>query len=119
MKIGFLSYRSHPFSGGQVIYVRHLSNSLARLGHEVSVISGPPYPELNENIHLFKIPSLDLFSVESRLKAFRLKFLFNPTDLIEWFGIMTGGFPEPYTFGRRVNSFFESSDVEFDVIFDN
>ena len=55
MKIGFLSYRSHPFSGGQGIYVRHLSNSLARLGHEVSVISGPPYPELNENIHLFKI----------------------------------------------------------------
>ena len=119
MKIGFLSYRSHPFSGGQGIYVRHLSNSLARLGHEVSVISGPPYPELNENVDLIKIPSLDLFSVESRLKAFNLKFLFNPTDLIEWFGIMTGGFPEPYTFGRRVNSFFESSDVEFDVIFDN
>ena len=119
MKIGFLSYRSHPFSGGQGIYVRHLSNSLARLGHEVSVISGPPYPELNENVDLIKIPSLDLFSVESRLKSFNLKFLFNPTDLIEWFGIMTGGFPEPYTFGRRVNSFFESSDVEFDVIFDN
>ena len=119
MKIGFLSYRSHPFSGGQGIYVRHLSNSLARLGHEVSVISGPPYPELNENVHLIKIPSLDLFSVESRLKAFRLKFLFNPTDLIEWLGIMTGGFPEPYTFGRRVSSFFESCDVEFDIIFDN
>ena len=45
MKIGFLSYRSNPFSGGQGIYVKHLSHALVNLGHEVDIISGPPYTE--------------------------------------------------------------------------
>jgi glycosyltransferase involved in cell wall biosynthesis len=119
MRIGILSYRSHPFSGGQGIYVRHLSKALLNLGHEVCVISGPPYPDLTENIDLVKIPSLNLFSAESRLRAFSLKFFFSPVDLIEWLGIMTGGFPEPYTFGKRVNKFLKNYPERFDVILDN
>ena len=93
MIIGLLSYRSHPFSGGQGIYIRHLSTALKNLGHEVHVLSGPPYPEISDDVNLIKIPSLDLFSVESRIKAFKLKFLFSPIDLLEWLGIMSGGFP--------------------------
>ena len=119
MKIAILSYRSHPFSGGQGIYVRHLSHSLIRLGHEVFILSGPPYPEVSNEVNLIKIPSLDLFSVESRLKAFRFKFLFSPVNLIEWLGIMTGGFPEPYTFGKRIKRFLNSTNIKFDVILDN
>ena len=70
MKIGILSYRSHPYSGGQGIYVRHLSKALQRLGHEVTVLSGPPYPQLDAEIELEKIPSLDLFGAENRIKEF-------------------------------------------------
>ena len=57
MKIGILSYRSHPYSGGQGIYIRHLSKALQRSGHEVTVLSGPPYPELDPSIKLEKIPA--------------------------------------------------------------
>ena len=71
MKIGILSYRSHPFSGGQGVYVKHLSYALALLGHEVSVLSGPPYPETGEEIDLIKIESLDLFSSSNRLSEFK------------------------------------------------
>jgi len=119
MKIAILSYRSHPFSGGQGIYVRHLSHSLVNLGHEVHIISGPPYPQVRKEVNLIKIPSLDLFSVENRFKAFSLNFLFSPIDLFEWIGIMTGGFPEPYTFGKRVKKFLKSTELQFDVILDN
>ena len=119
MKIALLSYRSHPFSGGQGIYIRHLSNAFNALGHEVFVISGPPYPELSKGVKLIKIPSLDLFSVESRIKAFRLRFLLSPIDLIEWLGIMSGGFPEPYVFGKRLESFLEDTEIKFDVLLDN
>ena len=119
MKIAILSYRSNPFSGGQGIYVRHLSNSFVELGHEVYVISGPPYPDVRNEVTLIKIPSLDLFSVDSRIKAFKLSFLISLTNLIEWLGIMTGGFPEPYTFGRRLKKFLKSSNIKFDVILDN
>jgi glycosyltransferase involved in cell wall biosynthesis len=119
LKIGILSYRSHPYSGGQGIYVRHLSNALQRLGHEVTVLSGPPYPELDAEIELEKIPSLDLFGVEDRIKEFKFSLLFSPLDLYEWISVMTGGFPEPYTFGRRVLRHLKASEREFDVILDN
>ena len=119
MKIGILSYRSHPYSGGQGIYVRHLSKALQRLGHEVTVLSGPPYPQLDAEIELEKIPSLDLFGVEDRIKEFKFSLLFSPLDFYEWISVMTGGFPEPYTFGRRVLRHLKSSEREFDVILDN
>ena len=119
MKIGILSYRSHPYSGGQGIYVRHLSKALQRLGHEVTVLSGPPYPQLDAEIELEKIPSLDLFGVEDRIKEFKFSLLFSPLDLYEWISVMTGGFPEPYTFGRRVLRHLKASEQDFDVILDN
>ena len=119
MKIGLLSYRSHPFSGGQGVYIRHLSNAFIGLGHEVYVISGPPYPSLSPKVELIKIPSLDLFSVESRIKAFKLSFLISPIDLLEWLGIISGGFPEPYAFGKRLEFFLKNTDIKFDVLLDN
>ncbi len=119
MKIGILSYRSHPYSGGQGIYVRHLSKALQKLGHEVTVLSGPPYPQLDDSIKLKKIPSLELFETEDRMKEFKFHFLFSPIDLYEWISVMTGGFPEPYTFGRRVLRYLQESQQEFDVILDN
>ena len=119
MKIGILSYRSHPFSGGQGIYIRHLSKALQRLGHQVTVLSGPPYPHLDSSIQLVKIPSLDLFESENRIKEFKLSFLYSPIDFYEWISVMTGGFPEPYTFGRRVLKYLKQSEKEFDIILDN
>jgi len=119
LKIGILSYRSHPYSGGQGINVRHLSKALQKLGHEVTVLSGPPYPNLDASIKLEKIPSLDLFESEDRIKEFKFRFLFSPIDLYEWINVMTGGFPEPYTFGKRVLKHLQESQQVFDVILDN
>lgn len=119
MKVGLLSYRSHPYSGGQGIYIKHLSRALNSLGHDVSVLSGPPYPELDDNVELIKIPSLGLFESGERLEAFRLSFLWNPIDFYEWITVMTGGFPEPYTYGKRVFKKLKDSKFKFDVLLDN
>ena len=119
MKVGLLSYRSHPYSGGQGIYIKHLSRALNRLGHDVSVLSGPPYPELDDNVELIKIPSLGLFESGERLEAFRLSFLWNPIDFYEWITVLTGGFPEPYTYGKRVIKKLKDSNFKFDVLLDN
>ena len=119
MKIGLLSYRSHPHSGGQGIYVKHLSKALSDLGHEVSVLSGQPYPELDDAVELIKIPSLGMFETEDRVRLFSLKLLLKPLDLYEWLTVMTGGFPEPYTYGRRVYKYLKSSKNDFDIILDN
>ena len=121
MKIGLLSYRSNPFSGGQGIYVKHLSLALTKLGHQIDVISGPPYPDLHEDINLIEIPSLNLFELEDnlRLRSFRPSFLFNLADFREWLGVLSGSFPEPYAFGKRVNIYLDKTSTDYDLIHDN
>lgn len=119
MKIGLLSYRSHPYSGGQGIYVKHLSKALSDIGHDVSVLSGPPYPELDNSVELIEIPSLGLFETEDRMKAFSLDLLLNPLNLYEWLTVMSGGFPEPYTYGKRVLRYLKENNRDFDIILDN
>ena len=119
LKIGLLSYRSHPYSGGQGIYVKHLSKALAELGHEVDVISGQPYPELDERVNLVKLPSLNIFEEEDRFRSFKMNYLMNPLSLFEWFSVMTGGFPEPYTYGVRVNRYLKKRLGDYQIIHDN
>ena len=65
MKIGLLSYRSNPYSGGQGIYLKHLSLALLNLGHEVDVLSGPPYPDLHKDINTLYLcsPSWNRFTL--------------------------------------------------------
>ena len=77
LNIAICSYRSAPFGGGQGIFVFELSKALNDLGHYVDVISGPPYPKLENNIKLIKSPGLDLFSTfnfKERLKIFLENF---------------------------------------------
>jgi len=119
LKIGLLSYRSHPYSGGQGIYVKHLSKALAELGHEVDVISGQPYPELDERVNLIKLPSLNIFEEEDRFRSFKIKYFMNPLSLFEWLSVMTGGFPEPYTYGFRVNRYLKKRLGDYQIIHDN
>ena len=63
LRVALLSYRSKPHCGGQGIYLRHLSRELAALGHQVEVISGQPYPELDPGPVLRALPSLDLYAM--------------------------------------------------------
>jgi len=45
LRICFLGYRGNMHSGGQGIYLWFLARELARLGHEITVLVGPPYPD--------------------------------------------------------------------------
>ena len=119
LKIAFLSYRSKPFSGGQGIYVKYLSKALNDLGHEVDVFSGPPYPDLDPEIKLIKIPSLGLYEKKSKFYDVKISQLLNPINLFEWLSINSGGFPEPYTFGKRIKKILEQNLNDYDVIHDN
>ena len=119
MKICLLGYRSNPYSGGQGIYIRHLGLALTEAGHTVEVISGPPYPELDPRIKLIKLPSLDLYASPDHIRAFKWRYLVSLTDLIEYVDTVFGGFPEPYTFGRRLVRYFNQHQPQYDIIHDN
>ena len=46
MRVALLSYRSKTHCGGQGVYVRHLSQGLVELGHDVEVFSGQLFPDV-------------------------------------------------------------------------
>ena len=119
LRVALLGYRSNPFSGGQGVYIKYLSKALTEAGHRVDVISGEPYPELDEGVHLIKLPGLNLFAANDHVTALRPRHLLSATDFFEWFSMLTGGFPEPYTFGRRLVRYFRKHGHEYDIVHDN
>lgn len=119
LNIALLGYRSNPYSGGQGVYLKYLARALTRAGHRVDVISGEPYPELDETITLIKLPGLNLFAEEKPFRALKWRHLLSWTDLVEWLSFNSGGFPEPYTFGRRLLRYLNQYGKHYDVIHDN
>ncbi|WP_226480837.1 glycosyltransferase family 4 protein [Natrinema amylolyticum] len=119
LDICLLSYRSNPYSGGQGVYVKYLSRALTDLGHSVDVISGKPYPELDDDVGLVKLPGENIVDELDRLGQFEPSYLRDPLALYEWLSALTGGFPDPYVFGRQVVDYFEEHRPAYDVVHDN
>ena len=117
LRVALLGYRSNPYSGGQGVYIKYVARALSDAGHQVDVISGEPYPELDPDVRLIELPGLNLFAADNHLTALRPRHLRSWTDLFEWFSMATGGFPEPYTYGRRVAQLLKSAD--YDIVHDN
>ncbi len=121
LRIALLSYRSKPHSGGQGVYVRHLSRELARLGHDVEVLSGPPYPELDDvpGLRLTRVASLDLYREPDPFRVPRLREFRSPVDVLEFALMCTAAFPEPLTFSLRAARVLRARADRPDVVHDN
>jgi glycosyltransferase involved in cell wall biosynthesis len=119
LRIALLSYRSKPHSGGQGIYVRALSRELVELGHRVEVLSGQPYPELDDGVPLTRLPSLDLYREPDPFRTPRPSEFRDWVDVVEWATMCTAGFPEPMTFSLRAARHLLPRAAEFDVVHDN
>ncbi len=119
LQICLLSYRSNPHCGGQGVYVAHLSRALARLGHRVDVVSGPPYPELDPAVRLVRLASLDLYNPKALFRTPGPAELADPINFMEWAGVCSMGFPEPFTFGLRALRYIKLCGHRYHVVHDN
>ena len=119
LRIALLSYRSKPHSGGQGVYVRHLSRELAARGHHVEVFSGQPYPELDKGPVLRKVPSLDLYRDDDPFRTPKREELRDWTDALEVAMMWGGAFPEPLTFSVRALRALRDRPGGFDIVHDN
>ena len=119
LRIALLSYRSKPHSGGQGVYVRHLSRELSALGHHVEVLSGQPYPELDDGPLLRPVPSLDLYRDDDPFRTPRPAEIRDWADALEVAMMWSGAFPEPLTFSIRALRALRSRPGEFDIVHDN
>ena len=119
LRIAYLVYRGNRHCGGQGVYTRALAKELTELGHEITVFSGPPYPDLVDPTQLVEVPSLDLYRPENPFRV-PWPWEFRTTVDLQEFAIMCGaGFPEPYTFSQRARRLLRHRRADFDLVHDN
>ena len=119
LRIAFLTYRGHPYTGGQGVYTRHMARELVELGHHVEVISGPPYPHLDNGVELTKLPSLDLYRMPDPFRIPRLSEFKDRFDVLEYAVTAAATFAEPLTFSLRAHRNLMERLSEFDLVHDN
>ena len=61
MKVLFLLHQGNMFSGGQGVYTSQVTRELARLGHEVHLVVGPPWPDTDPAVTVHRVPSYSVY----------------------------------------------------------
>ena len=122
MKIGLLSYRGNPYCGGQGIYLTYLANELVKLGHEVHVLVGPPFPLFLRGSVVHPIENYTFFGKKTDFLPPGNPFkIFSPLHFYEFAASRFGVFPEIKAFSFR--AFFKlvelSREHKFDILHDN
>lgn len=124
MKVCFLLHQGSMYSGGQGIYLHHVTRELAALGNEVHVIAGPPYPDVVDGVTLYKVRN---YSIYRLLETARLFFygreplsFFTPLNFYEMATSRAGMFSVMAAFSiRAYDKLVELSDKHhFDMIHD-
>ncbi len=122
MKVLLLCYRGSPFCGGLGIYLYYLSRELARLGVEVDVLVGPPYPDPMDGwAAVHKIENLNLWMVKTKKFGYdRLKRVYSFWNFVDYILTRFHIFPEMETFSMR--AFFKIRQLlkkrNYDIIHD-
>jgi glycosyltransferase involved in cell wall biosynthesis len=119
LRVAYLVYRGNPRCGGQGVYTRHLTRELVKLGHEITVFSGQPYPELEDGVDFVPVPSLDLYREPDPFRVPKLSELTSSIDALEFAIMCTAGFPEPRTFTLRARRLLAARTGDFDLVHDN
>ncbi|MCP3983243.1 MAG: glycosyltransferase family 4 protein [bacterium] len=108
LRIAFVAYRGNMQCGGQGIYLWFLARELTRLGHEVDVIVGPPYPDaMPFASHVTEVEN-EMFWARWFMKDWA-GFLprpnplrvFHPLHFYELLASRIGFLPEPFAFSLR------------------
>jgi glycosyltransferase involved in cell wall biosynthesis len=107
-RVCFVAYRGNMACGGQGIYLWFLARELARLGIEVDVLVGPPYPDampFARSVEL--IPNQELWAkwftrdYPGMLPSGDPKKALLPLNLYELGASRLGFLPEPFAFSVR------------------
>jgi len=108
LRICFVAYRGNMNCGGQGVYLWFLARELARRGHHVDVLVGPPYPDAmpfaGEVDHL---PNEQFWAkwfvgdAAAFLPRPRPLRIFSPLNFYELAASRLGFLPEPFAFSIR------------------
>lgn len=119
LRIAWLVYRGNPHCGGQGVYTRYVAREVAALGHQISVLSGQPWPHLDDPEQLVEVPGLDLYRQPDPFRVPHLREFRDTVDAREFALMCTAGFPEPWAFSERAYRLLRSRRDDFDLVHDN
>jgi glycosyltransferase involved in cell wall biosynthesis len=108
LRICFVAYRGNMQCGGQGIYLWFLARELARLGHRVDVLVGPPWPDAMPFAgSVERIPN-EMFWGKWFLRDWKNLLprpqplrVFEPLNFYEFAAARMGFLPEPFAFSVR------------------
>jgi glycosyltransferase involved in cell wall biosynthesis len=66
-----------------------------------------------------RLPCLDLYDAADPFRLPTFRELVHPLNLLEWLGVSTAGFPEPFTFALRAYGFLRTRLHRYDIVHDN
>jgi glycosyltransferase involved in cell wall biosynthesis len=108
LRICFAAYRGNMQCGGQGVYLWFLARELARLGHRVDVLVGPPWPDpmpfagaverIPNEMYWGKWFLRDWKNLLPRPHPLRV---FRPLEFYEFAAARMGFLPEPFAFSVR------------------
>ncbi len=107
LRILFTAYRGNMHCGGQGVYLWFLARSLARLGHRVEVLVGPPYPDpMPFADRVEQVENLEFWAGwfardVARRVAGRGPAVLGPLHFYELTASRLGFLPEPFAFSVR------------------
>ncbi len=117
-----LTYRGNPFCGGQGVYVGALARELARQGHEVHCISGPPYLDEQPGVTVHRVGGLQLYDGNGHYPPPQNPLLsLAPLNVYDKAAFHAGVFSEMTSFSVRALLLLRRlmAHHAFDVIHDN
>ena len=120
LRVALLGYRADPRCGGQGVYLRNLSRELVGLGHDVTVLAGPPYPELDGGVGYQPLPALGWFPPPAgATDPIVRRPLRSWPDVVEAWRSLSGRFGEPQGFSLRAARWLAPRRHAFDLVHDN
>ncbi len=125
MKICFVMYQGNMYSGGQGVYLYYLTRELARMGHEVHVLAGPPYPTLADGVICHNLKTYSYWSYHHEKEDFLFKrnplTHFHPVNFYEFVSTRIALSSLLLTFSVRawIKLRELSQEHHFDIVHDN
>lgn len=106
LRIAFVAYRGNMRCGGQGVYLWFLARELARQGHQVDVLVGPPYPDPMPFASVAELPNQQFWAGwfnrdRARMLPRPLRRVFSPLNFYELAASRMGFLPEPFAFSLR------------------
>jgi glycosyltransferase involved in cell wall biosynthesis len=107
LRIAFVAYRGNMRCGGQGVYLWFLARELARLGHRVDVLVGPPYPDpMPFAADVTHLPNEQFWAGwfnkdRAKMLPRPLRRVFEPLNFYELGASRMGFLPEPFAFSVR------------------